>query len=500
MTDLRELLDLHDRLVATARGMAADDAVERAAEVGRAARRRVSYLGRAVVIALAGGTGSGKSSLLNALAGDEVSEAGARRPTTAEVIAWVPEGAEPGVERLLDDLGVDHRVGNGTQPWLVVLDLPDTDSIVADHRFTVERLLPLVDAVVWVVDPEKYQDARLHRDHLRPLAGSSDRFVFALNQIDRLGAEDVDRLESDLRSSLRSDGIAHPVIIRTAADPPNADPVGVDELLAALAELGSARHLVTGRVIDALGTSATALMGAVGGGSSGFRDLWLPARDRVSAAVDAAVTGELRRAASSEAARTPAAILRRHPVAGHIDAIGTFVPPSAADPIRRVLAHVGAEVDPVTGGFLREIAGKIDEEVVGVVEDAAAKAAVTLPPTPAWWSVARVVSYVLMAAVVLAVVLVVVTEFTGGSPAMPATVAIVGFGATALMQVAVWAAARRRVDDALEQWQGVLDSATASLERRLGSSIRQTLRRRAAPVAAHVELTLALQRFEEGGD
>src|SRR5690606_13028202 len=56
MSDLREILDLYDRLVAVAVGVVPDDAVERAAEVGRAARRRLGYLGDTVLVAFAGGT------------------------------------------------------------------------------------------------------------------------------------------------------------------------------------------------------------------------------------------------------------------------------------------------------------------------------------------------------------------------------------------------------------------------------------------------------------
>ena len=48
------------------------------------------FPGDAYVLALVGGTGVGKSSLLNALAGGDVSPASARRPTTSEPIAWVP--------------------------------------------------------------------------------------------------------------------------------------------------------------------------------------------------------------------------------------------------------------------------------------------------------------------------------------------------------------------------------------------------------------------------
>ena len=69
--------------------VAATDAAEAlgvSVDVARAAHddatRRLGFPSDAYVLALVGGTGVGKSSLLNALAGDAVSAASARRPTT----------------------------------------------------------------------------------------------------------------------------------------------------------------------------------------------------------------------------------------------------------------------------------------------------------------------------------------------------------------------------------------------------------------------------------
>ena len=50
----------------------------------------VAFLVRpdAYVLALVGGTGVGKSSIVNALAGETVTPAGVRRPTTSRAVAW----------------------------------------------------------------------------------------------------------------------------------------------------------------------------------------------------------------------------------------------------------------------------------------------------------------------------------------------------------------------------------------------------------------------------
>ena len=58
----------------------------------------------------------------------------------------------------------------GSLDGLVLLDLHDFDSRVIEHRQEAERILALVDVFVWVTDPQKYADARLHDDYLQALA------------------------------------------------------------------------------------------------------------------------------------------------------------------------------------------------------------------------------------------------------------------------------------------------------------------------------------------
>ncbi|MFJ8074864.1 GTPase [Streptomyces sp. NPDC096176] len=187
------------------------------AEAGRvldeaAARQRLSS--RHTVVAIAGATGSGKSTLFNALAGVRIAETGLRRPTTSAPIACVwSEGAAG----LLDRLAIPGRLrrkplagGDGDEQLhgLVLVDLPDHDSAVVRHREQVDRVLALVDAVIWVVDPEKYADAALHERYLRPLAGHAEITFVVLNQIDRLPGEAADQVLDDLRRLLDEDGMA----------------------------------------------------------------------------------------------------------------------------------------------------------------------------------------------------------------------------------------------------------------------------------------------------
>ncbi|MFF3360757.1 GTPase [Streptomyces misionensis] len=187
------------------------------AEAGRvldeaAARRKLS--GRHTVVAIAGATGSGKSQLFNTLAGVAISETGVRRPTTASPIAcsW-----SDGAAGLIDRLGIPGRLrrrplhtpdSEKQLRGLVLIDLPDHDSAAVQHREQVERILKLVDAVIWVVDPEKYADAVLHERYLRPMAGHAEVMFIVLNQVDRLPGEAADMVLDDLRRLLDEDGVA----------------------------------------------------------------------------------------------------------------------------------------------------------------------------------------------------------------------------------------------------------------------------------------------------
>ncbi len=177
-----------------------------------AARRRLS--GQHTVVAIAGATGSGKSQLFNTLAGVTISETGVRRPTTAAPIAcsW-SDGAASLLDRLsipgrLRRRPIQHPDSESPLRGLVLIDLPDHDSAAVQHREQVDRILRLVDAVIWVVDPEKYADAVLHERYLRPMAGHAEVTFVVLNQVDRLPGEAAEQVLDDLRRLLDEDGIA----------------------------------------------------------------------------------------------------------------------------------------------------------------------------------------------------------------------------------------------------------------------------------------------------
>jgi hypothetical protein len=217
-----------------------------------AARARLGFPGTAFVCALAGGTGAGKSSLLNALAGREVSRPGATRPVTDEPVAWVPADAAAELGPLLRWVGVDKVVGHHDPRFtdLCLLDLPDYDSVEAAHRATVDQVLPRVDAVCWVLDPEKYNDRVLHEDYLQPLAHHADRAVFVVNRRDVIGDDrQVAALTGDLRRTLEADGMRGRPVFVVSADPPDgADHGDLERLRTWLSERLQAKAVVTERL------------------------------------------------------------------------------------------------------------------------------------------------------------------------------------------------------------------------------------------------------------
>jgi len=204
------------------------------------------------VVALAGGTGSGKSTLFNALSGATFSPPGVTRPTTRHVHAcvWGMQGAAP----LLDWLGVQRRhryarasvldSGESDLDGLILLDLPDHDSVVTASMAAVDRLSKLADMVIWVLDPQKYADAAVHNRYLIPLAGHAAVFTVVLNQIDVLPQQQARDCEEDLRRLLDHEELAdtpvYPVSARTGA--------GLPELRALLTETVTRNRAVGDRI------------------------------------------------------------------------------------------------------------------------------------------------------------------------------------------------------------------------------------------------------------
>ena len=204
---LTERLGVLREIVEQAPGRLADDLSARAERTLHHADARLAHGFAHTVVAIAGATGSGKSSLYNALVGAPLAEVGVRRPTTARAQAAVFGG---GADGLLDWLGIAQRndVNAEDLDGLVLVDLPDHDSVQSDHRSEVDRLAGVVDAFVWVMDPQKYADAALHRKYLSRFAAHGVVSIVVLNQIDTVPAQsDQSAMLEHISRLLADDGL-----------------------------------------------------------------------------------------------------------------------------------------------------------------------------------------------------------------------------------------------------------------------------------------------------
>ncbi|HYK67636.1 MAG TPA: ABC transporter [Streptosporangiaceae bacterium] len=230
-----------------------EELIAEATDVLSRAGQRLRLSSHHTVVSLAGGTGSGKSSLFNRLSGADFSTVGVTRPVTREAHAcvWGMAGAGP----LLEWLGVprQHRyarasaLGGGEQSMtgLVLLDLPDHDSVLGHATDQVDKLVGLSDVMIWVLDPQKYADFAVHTRFLVPLAGHSEVVAVVLNQCDLLTPGQIEDCVQDLRRLLDSESLQDAQILVTSAKTGE----GIEELRKLLIEAVTARRAAAARIV-----------------------------------------------------------------------------------------------------------------------------------------------------------------------------------------------------------------------------------------------------------
>lgn len=288
MRDVPELLDAIDLVLARAGGVVAEDLLDEARQYAGEIRQRRGFLGETLVLAIAGGTGTGKSSLVNALAGEIITSVSVLRPHTDEPFAVIPENPEPAVTVLLDTLGVAYRHEHAAFARTAIIDLPDVDSIADWHRERVEALIPKVDGVIWLFDPDKYRDPIVHDQFLAQLAAHKSQFIFALNKIDKLRPDDLKTVRQDLFDTLAADGYPRPALFALAADPPGASPRGIDLFREHVTERIDTKTVMLRKVIRDAAGIVKRIADAAGvwqGGSLDFDKGWSRVRSEVLAGV-----------------------------------------------------------------------------------------------------------------------------------------------------------------------------------------------------------------------
>lgn len=426
-------LDLSARVAALETAVAAgtnrlpDDLLADARTVLARTAERSALSAEHTVVALAGSTGSGKSSLFNAVARAPLARPGVTRPTTSRPLAvvWGP-GADPLLGWL--EVGERHhapgRAGVATD-GLVLLDLPDHDSVVTEHRAIAERLVERVDLLVWVVDPQKYADAALHERYLRPLADHGDVVVVVLNQIDRLTPEEAAACLADLRRLVAEDGLAAARVLGVSATTGQ----GIDELDTLLEQAAARREAAVARMVADVRGVARRIVDACGDKvSERSQDVArgrlvdaLEAAAGVTTVVDAVRVSAARRARAATGwpptrwiGRFRADPLRRLGLArgtDRPDLARTSLPQTSPTVAARAHVAVRDYVSTMTAGIPEDwalaarsrvtdsaggLADALDQAVAGTELEAARR--------PRWWAVVGFVQWVVLAVVVAGLV------------------------------------------------------------------------------------------------
>ncbi|MFV0251829.1 MAG: GTP-binding protein [Beutenbergiaceae bacterium] len=275
------------------------------------------------VVALVGGTGSGKSSTFNALTTLDFADVGVIRPTTSDAAACVWGDS---ADRLLDFLQVKperriqrESVLTGTDEaelrGLVLLDLPDHDSIATGHAELVNRLLPLIDLLIWVVDPQKYADNALHEGYLRELQERHEAMLVVVNQVDTLTESGQAAVRDDIGRLLADDGLSDvPVILASARTGE-----GIDRVRQHLRSMMASESIAARTARDEISAVIRRIRVGMGSGEPDLAPAAQAAAEVSKAAGIPAIAAALRSAIAAPGRVTLAGV--RRPARSRIDAI-----------------------------------------------------------------------------------------------------------------------------------------------------------------------------------
>lgn len=428
--DLTDRIDGLEEAARSARGRLPDLLVDEALTVARRAGDRLRLSGDHTVVALAGATGSGKSSTFNAVTGLELSATGVRRPTTSWTMAcaWGAEGADellswlgvPARHQVMRDSMLDEAPPDHELEGLVLLDLPDHDSTEVAHHVEVDRLVKMADLLVWVLDPQKYADAAIHDRYLRPLASHRDIMLVVLNHIDEVPPARRAAMVEDLRRLLAKDGLETVPVIPTSA----RHGEGIPELRAAIAREVSSKKAVKARLMADVSSVATRMQAVNGDASPG--DVGRARRSElIDSFADAAGVPTVVRAVE-QSTRRRASQATGWPVTSwlsrlkpdplrrlHLDLGGrgkelttsarasvpeaTLVQRARVDTaVRAVSDDVGSELSPPWADAVRRASVSRLPDLNDALDKAVTSTDLGVARTPVWWRLVRVLQWVLV--------------------------------------------------------------------------------------------------------
>ena len=201
-TTLDSVVALRDAVAATEFSTDPDAATEARAIVAQIddyILPRLANIDAPLLAVVGGSTGSGKSTLVNAIVGRQVSTSGVIRPTTRQPVlvshpndaAWfhsthvlpglAREQGEPGANPAATSLRLVST--ESISPGLALLDAPDFDSIDDRNRALASQLLAAADLWVFVTTPSRYAD-QLVWNFLHDAAGRDIEVIVVLNRVD----------------------------------------------------------------------------------------------------------------------------------------------------------------------------------------------------------------------------------------------------------------------------------------------------------------------------